>query len=129
LGLTLSHPLTRVALEDLRPGHFSAAARAKVFEAILATKEESGDVIVKKMGEYEVYASQLLLVSENEFSGLTEPSLHFEAFSVARKVLLAANAARKRELSREIQEAEARQDKAAVTKLMMEFQEIIKAEA
>jgi DNA primase len=129
LGLTLSHPLTRVALDDLRPECFSAPVRARVFEAIIAAKEEPGEVIVKQLGDYEVYASQLLLISENEFSGLMEPSLHFEAFSLARKVLLNANAELKKELSRQIQEAEAAGDKAAVAKLMTQFQEIIKAEA
>jgi hypothetical protein len=129
LGLTLSHPLTRVALDDLRPEQFSSPARSKVYEAIVAAKEAVGEVVAKKLGDYEVYASQLLLIAENEFSGLTEPSLHFEAFSLARKVMLAANAQRKKELSREIQEAEARQDAAAVAGLMAEFQGIITAES
>jgi DNA primase len=129
LGLALSHPLTRVALGDLKAGQFSSPARSKVFEAALAAKGELGEVLAKKLGDYEVYASQLLLIAENEFDGLTEPSLHFEAFALARKVMLAANAQRKKELSREIQEAEARQDKTAVAGLMAEFQEIIKAEA
>jgi DNA primase len=129
LGLTLSHPLTRVSLDDLKPEHFSAPVRAKVFETMRAHKEEPADMIVAGLGDYAVYASQLMLVGENEFAGLMEPSLHFEAFGLARKVLLNANAELKKELSRQIQEAEARQDAAEVARLMAQFQEIIQTEA
>jgi DNA primase len=129
LGLALSHPLTRVALDDLGPEHFSSPARVKVFEALMAGKDEPGDGVAQKLGEYGVYANQLMLTCEHEFSGLTEPSLHFESFSLARKVMLQANAQAKKELSRLIQEAEARQDTAEVARLMAKFQEIMKAEA
>lgn len=129
LGLTLSHPLTRVSLDDLKAMHFSSPARAQVYEAIVSHREASGEVIAQGAGDYGVYANQLLLIGENEFAGLTEPSLHFEAFTLARKVLLNANAALKKQLSRKISEAEALGDTAEVDKLMAQFQEIIKAEA
>ncbi len=129
LGLTLAHPLVRVCLDDLAAKHFSAPARATVFEAMREHKEASGEAIVGQVGEYGVYVNQLLLIAENEFAGLTEASLHFEAFALARRVLLSANADTKKDLSRQIQEAEARDDKAAVAKLMGEYQAIIQAEA
>ncbi len=130
LGLGLSHALTRVALEDLRPEHFSAPARRAVFEAVrMADGSESGGVVADKLGEFAVYAKQLLLIAENEFTGLSEAALAQEGFELAHKVLLAGNAARKKELGVEIREAEEVGDKEAVARLMDEFQGIIRGEA
>jgi DNA primase len=129
LGLALAHPLTRVALDDVKSYHFSNPARKAVFEAMQADKAEPGEKIAAGLGDYAVYAQQLLMISENEFAGLTEPSLHFEAFSLGRKVFLMANAAIKKELGRQIKEAESVGDAAKVAELMAKFQSIIKAEA
>jgi DNA primase len=129
LGLTLAHALTRSALVDLKPYHFSNAARKAVYAAMVDHTQQPGETIAQGLGDYEVYAQQLLMIAEQEFSGLTEPSLHFEAFSLGRKVFLAANAEIKKELQRQIGEAEASGDAAKVAELMAKFQSIIKAEA
>jgi DNA primase len=129
LGLTLAHPLTRVALSDLQAYHFSNAARKAVFAAMNEHLQEPGESVAHSLGDYEVYAQQLLMIAEREFSGLTEPSLHFESFSLGRKVFLAANADIKRELQRQIAEAEAAGASERVAELMAKFQSIIKAEA
>jgi DNA primase len=129
LGLTLAHPLTRVALSDLQAYHFSNAARKAVFAAMNEHLQEPGESVAHSLGDYEVYAQQLLMIAEREFSGLTEPSLHFESFSLGRKVFLAANADIKRELQRQIAEAEAAGESERVAELMAKFQSIIKAEA
>jgi ABC-type uncharacterized transport system YnjBCD ATPase subunit len=91
--------------------------------------QEPGESVAHSLGDYEVYAQQLLMIAEREFSGLTEPSLHFESFSLGRKVFLAANADIKRELQRQIAEAEAAGESERVAELMAKFQSIIKAEA
>ncbi|MDF2461524.1 MAG: primase [Candidatus Saccharibacteria bacterium] len=107
LGLALAHPLTRVALDDVKSYHFSNPARKAVFEAMQADKAEPGEKIAAGLGDYAVYAQQLL----------------------GRKVFLMANAAIKKELGRQIKEAESVGDAAKVAELMAKFQSIIKAEA
>jgi len=129
LGLALSHPLARVALDDLAQEHFSTPARSKVFDLLVESHEESAEVIIGMLGDYAVYAQELLLMAEQEFGEMDGPALNFEAFTLAHNLLLKANAELKKDLSRRIQEAEAVGDREAVGRLMTRFAEIIRAES
>ena len=128
LGLALSRPLARVGLVDLSTNNFSTPRLAGVFEGIIARKEEAGEVIAGGLGDLETYAKQLMMIGENEFADVEDEHLSFEAFSLAHNVLLKSNAAMKKQLSQEIKEAEARGDVEAVSRLMTQFQAIIKSE-
>lgn len=88
-----------------------------------------GGKIAEDLGEYGVYAQELLLIGENEFSGLSEAALSLQAFDLAHRVAINGNKAFKQALGREIQAAEAAGDRAKVTELMKRYQAIIEAEA
>jgi len=112
----------------LSTNNFSTPRLAGVFEGIIARKEEAGEVIAGGLGDLETYAKQLMMIGENEFADVEDERLSFEAFSLAHNVLLKSNAAMKKQLSQEIKEAEARGDVEAVSRLMTQFQAIIKSE-
>lgn len=128
LGLTLSYPAARASLSDLLAVHFSSPDRVLIFEAMKSKEQEAGEVIAAGLGELGTYAKELMMIGESEFGDVEESRLGFESFSLAHNVMLKGNADVKKRLSRQIQEAESRGDQDEVSRLMQEFQAIIRTE-
>jgi len=129
LSLVLLHPLVRASLDDLKAIHFSNKARQSIFALLSENKDKSKNQLVALSGDYEVYINQLLMIGENEFSGLTESRLDIQSFEWANKIKINANIEFKNVLIKEIQMAEAAGNMAAATELMKKYQAIIDAEA
>ncbi|HEY6736621.1 MAG TPA: DNA primase [Candidatus Saccharimonadia bacterium] len=129
LGLNLMRADVRASLHDLSAEGFSSLERQAIYEALKRHSAAKGDKLAAKLGEVENYAKGLLLVAEEEYSGLEQLVVQQMAFELARTVLLESNAEKKAQLSVELREAELKGDEARRAQLLQQFQAIIESEA
>ncbi|HVQ43687.1 MAG TPA: DNA primase [Candidatus Saccharimonadia bacterium] len=129
LAVNLLAPSARASLGELSPESFSSPERAMVYTLLRAHPEAAASEIAGAAGEAASYVNQLMLIGEEEFSGLEEGKLQQAAFEFARSVFLGSNQEIKDRLNLELQYAEQKGDDGLRAKLLDELKAIIDSEA
>jgi DNA primase len=128
LAINLAYPITRLSLDDLSVLVFSTPERQGIFQALKAHHELPGAELAATLTDLTDYSNILLLRGEEEFYSIAPADRSFEAFGLARRLLITANKDRKQELSQRLRDAEKDGDVGLVSRLLSEYQAVLAEE-
>lgn len=128
LAMALSHPVTRMSLQDLRLEDFTTTDRQAIYAALKKRTSEPGAEVVNSLTEYRDYGNILLLRGEQDFTDIPPADRSFEAFQLARRLRIATNSETKEAISNQLHEAERSGDVVLARKLLEQYQALITEE-
>ena len=128
LAICLAYPITRLSLTDLSVLVFSTPERQGIFQAIRKHSEKSGTELAKLLTSDTNYINILLLRGEEEFTSIAPADRSFEAFGLARRLLITANKDRKEDLKNRLRDAEKDGDVGLVSRLLGDYQALLTEE-
>lgn len=128
LAMTLAYPITRLSLDDLSVLVFASSERQQIFQALKEHRQQTGTEIAKLLTAHSNYVNILLLRGEEEFTSIAPADHSFEAFGLARRLLITANKDRKEDLKNRLRDAEKDGDVGLVSRLLGEYQALLTEE-
>ena len=127
LELMLSNMAARDGLEDIDYNNLSNL-HEPILTTLRAHPEANSIRLAKLLPNYSDYVKILSLRGEHMYSDLPEHDARLEAFTQIHRLTKIAQEKTKRQLTREIAQAEAEKDTAKVTKLLQKYQDLINEE-
>jgi DNA primase len=128
LGVNLAWPGVRLSLHDLRERNFSDPDRQRILAALTAAGQNSAEAIIKALPELADYVKILTLKGEQEFDDLAPADRSFEAFTLAKRLIVISNKKAKQDLSQQLKAAEAAGDVQLAHSLLQQYQTLIREE-
>jgi len=128
LAISLAHPITRLSLADLSVLVFTTPERQGIFQALRKHGEKTGTELAKLLTSDTNYINILLLRGEEEFTSIAPADRSFEAFGLARRLLITANKDRKEDLKNRLRDAEKDGDVGLVSRLLGDYQALLTEE-
>ena len=128
LAMALAFPVSRLSLTDISVLTFATPQRQSLFQALREHGELPGADIAKLLTDISDYVNVLLLRGEEEFNSIAPADRSFEAFGLARRLLITANKDRKEDLTQRLREAEQDGDVGLVSRLLSDYQALLKEE-
>jgi DNA primase len=125
LELLIAYPESRMALEDIDIDEISLENR-QLFSYLANHKDDDEPAIIKALPNTEERVKMLGLRGNHEYSELTEHERGLEAFTQVHNLLKHTYTQKKRQLQREIAQAEAQGDAGLAQKKLHLYQAIMK---
>jgi DNA primase len=125
LELVVAYPDSRMALDDVDRNEISTENQA-IFDYLTQHKKATEQAIVKALPNSEERVKMLGLRGSHEYSELTEHERGLEAFTQVHNLLKHTYTQKKRQLQREIAQAEAQGDVERAAKKLQQYQAIMK---
>lgn len=124
LELTLAFPQTRAALKDLELKQTSELHRS-IFRILKNTGSAQLNSIVKGLPKEGNYVKILALRGEQQFADLSAHDIRLEAFTQVARIHEINRQLNKRDLARQIAEAESSGDTKLTKQLLKQYQELV----